>query len=126
MRIHDGEYTIGRILEDCRLTRRESAQPGIREVDGLDLNKLARRLEDLPVEETRRRRARLNAFYEEVLVSADPERGIPFTSCLMILAHYNIISETKSLRCVPLYFVAFTVAAFLQSPLILSMLTVVF
>lgn len=98
MRIHDDEFTIGRILEDCKLTRRESAQPGVREVDGLDLDKLARRLEDLPVAETRRRRARLNAFYEEVLVSADPARGIPFTACLMLLAHYNVISETKSLR----------------------------
>lgn len=40
----------------------------------------------------------MNIFYEEVLVSADLDRGISFTSCLMILAHYNVISDNKSLR----------------------------
>ncbi|KAG7131389.1 hypothetical protein HYQ46_009700 [Verticillium longisporum] len=32
------------------------------------------------------------------MVSADPDRGISFTTVLMILAHYNIISDSKSLR----------------------------
>lgn len=32
------------------------------------------------------------------MVSADVDRGINFTSCLMILAHYNIISDGKSLK----------------------------
>jgi voltage-dependent calcium channel len=40
----------------------------------------------------------MNVFYQEILVSADPDRGISFTSCLMILAHYNVIDDTKSLR----------------------------
>ena len=31
-------------------------------------------------------------------MSADPDRGISFTSCLMILAHYNVISDNKALR----------------------------
>ncbi|EAS31482.3 calcium channel subunit Cch1 [Coccidioides immitis RS] len=98
MRIYDGDFTVGRLLEECKLSRRESQQPHVRAVDGVDLDKLCRIIESLPVGAIRRRRARLNAFYEEVLVSADPERGISFTSCLMILAHYNVINDSKSLR----------------------------
>ena len=40
----------------------------------------------------------MNVFYQEILVTADPDRGISFTSCLMVLAHYNVINDTKSLR----------------------------
>jgi hypothetical protein len=40
----------------------------------------------------------MNTFYEEVLVSADPDRGIAFNALLMILAHYKVINDSKSLR----------------------------
>ncbi|KAL2389743.1 hypothetical protein RJ035_001939 [Blastomyces gilchristii] len=99
MRIYDGDFTVGRIVEDCKVHRRESNQaPYVRAVDGIDLDKLRRRIDRIPVQQIRRKRARMNAFYEEVLVSADPEKGISFTSCLMILAHYNVITDSKSLR----------------------------
>lgn len=99
MRIYDGDFTVGRIVEDCKVNRRESSQtPYVRAIDGIDLDKLQRRIDRIPVQQIRRKRARMNAFYEEVLVSADPERGISFTSCLMILAHYNMITDSKSLR----------------------------
>ena len=64
----------------------------------IDIKKLNRRLAELPVEQIRRRRARMNTFYEEVLVSADPDRGISFNTLLMILAHYKVISDNKSLK----------------------------
>src|SRR4051794_19849156 len=102
MRIYDGEFTVGRILEDCRVdqstvTRRNTdPMPGV--VDGVSLAALRRRLSQIPVHEIRRRRKKFNIFFEEVLVSADPDRGISFTSVLMILAHYNVISDSKSLR----------------------------
>ncbi|KAL1953208.1 hypothetical protein VTO42DRAFT_3392 [Malbranchea cinnamomea] len=98
MRIYDGEYTVGSILEDCRTSRRESGVPRAGNDYGVDLEMLARRLRGLPVEEIRKRRARLNSFYEEMLVSAHPEKGISFTTCLMVLAHYTIITDSKSLR----------------------------
>jgi voltage-dependent calcium channel len=40
----------------------------------------------------------MNVFYEEVLVSADPDKGIGFNSLLMILAHHKVINDNKSLR----------------------------
>jgi hypothetical protein len=67
-------------------------------VEGVDLDKLSKILRTLPVEDIRARRQKLNAFYEEVLVTADPVRGISFHSCLMLLAHYNVISDSKSLK----------------------------
>ncbi|KAI2929764.1 hypothetical protein CBS147321_4854 [Aspergillus niger] len=98
MRIYDGEFTIGQIMEECRVDKRDSLLAHRRVVDGLDLDKMARILRQIPTDVVRNRRQRLNAFYEEVLVSADPVRGISFHSCLMILAHYNVISDSKSLR----------------------------
>ncbi|KAJ5166794.1 uncharacterized protein N7482_005575 [Penicillium canariense] len=121
MRIYDSEFTVGAILDQCRETPRDSVhslhsmhnaiplraresvqslRPNGEKViaTGVDIKKLSRIIDRIPVNIIRQRRQRLNTFYEEVLVSADPERGISFHQCLMILAHYNIISDSKSLR----------------------------
>ena len=100
MRIYDGDNTVGRIIEDCKVNPRLS-DPGAKIIAGIDLDKLNRRLARIPVQRIRERRQRMNIFYEELLVSADPDRGISFTSTLMILAHYNVISDSKSLRYAP-------------------------
>ena len=104
MRIYDGDFTVGALIEDCRMTSRMSSTlpvdaPGDSKVE-IDLHKLNRRLAELPIDQIRRRRARMNTFYEEVLVSSDPDKGISFTTLLMILAHYNVINDNKSLRFV--------------------------
>lgn len=98
MRIHDDEFTIGRILEKCRVDLQEYPKSSQRVVEGVDLDMLSRILRRLPVETVNLRRQRLNTFYEEMLVSADAIRGISFHSCLMILAHHNVINDSKSLR----------------------------
>ena len=120
MRIYDGEFTVGAILEECRKDRRDSTASlhhsslhmrsqeslhrslgfnGENKIpDEVDYQKLSRIINRIPVKTIRERRQRLNIFYEEVLVSADPDRGISFHQCLMILAHYNVISDSKSLR----------------------------
>ncbi|KAJ5082292.1 hypothetical protein N7532_011335 [Penicillium argentinense] len=121
MRVYDGEFTVGAILEQCRSTPRDSVHSlhsslpmrsretlSLRDslnplqppdlAEGIDIEKLSRIVDRIPVDIIRERRQRLNTFYEEVLVSADPDRGISFHQCLMILAHYNVISDSKSLR----------------------------
>ncbi|KAF1814240.1 hypothetical protein P152DRAFT_480452 [Eremomyces bilateralis CBS 781.70] len=100
MRIYDGDFTVRRLIEDCRLPARQSVLPvdDPQERPEMDLKKLNARLAELPVQEIRRRRDRMNKFYEEVLVSSDPDRGIGFNSLLMILAHYKVINDNKSLR----------------------------
>ncbi|KAK0948694.1 calcium channel protein, partial [Friedmanniomyces endolithicus] len=101
MRIYDGDFSVRTLIEDCKLPDSgTSALP----VDGpsgsveIDLKKLNRRLADLPVQQIRTRRAHMNIFYEEVLVSADPDRGISFNALLMILAHYKVINDNRSLK----------------------------
>jgi len=101
MRIYDGDFTVRKIIEDCSVSRRVSELPveeyGPRHGE-IDLAKLNERLAKLPIKEIRKRRDRMNKFYEEVLVSSDPDRGIRFNDLLMILAHYKVINDNKSLK----------------------------
>ncbi|KAL1587082.1 hypothetical protein WHR41_04007 [Cladosporium halotolerans] len=105
MRVYDGDFTVGAFLEECQVDsplRRTNSLP----LDGamsyeprqLDLAKLNAKLNEIPVDEIQRRRVRMNTFYEEVLVSADPDRGIAFGTLLMILAHYKVINDNRSLK----------------------------
>lgn len=89
---------VPRILDECRVDKRDSLLAHRRVFEGVDLDKLERTLRKIPVNTVRERRKRLNEIYEEVLVSADPVFGVSFHSLLMILAHYNVISDSKSLR----------------------------
>ena len=98
MRIYKDEHTVHRILEDCQVDVRgmESPPPGV--IEGINLARLNERLDSINVEKIRQRRHRLEIFFQEVKVSANKDRGVNFTSCLMILAHHNIISDNKSLK----------------------------
>ncbi|KAK3330311.1 Ion transport protein-domain-containing protein [Apodospora peruviana] len=104
MRIYAQEDSVRTILEDVRgggdaaSIRHASIISASQYQTDVDLNKLNKRLAMIDVSKVRERRRRFNIFFEEVMVSADPERGISFTTVLMILAHYNIISDSKSLR----------------------------
>lgn len=103
MGIYDGDYSVRNILDDCQVKSRDFPRSSIRSgrvVEGIDLDMLNERLSTIPVAEIRRRRARMNIFHQEVLTSADHDRGISFNALLMILAHYNVISDTKNLRYV--------------------------
>lgn len=96
MHIYDGEHTVNRILEDCSVdTRGADPPPGV--VHGVDLARLNERLRTIDVASIRQRRTKLDLFFHDIMVDANAD-GIGFTSCLMILAYYNVISEGKSLR----------------------------
>ncbi|KAL8826799.1 MAG: hypothetical protein Q9170_007267 [Blastenia crenularia] len=98
MRIYDGDHSVGSLLADCKVDTRGMDPPPPGVVEGVDLDALNRRLATIDVAEIRRRRKRMELFFQEIMVSADVDQGINFTSCLMILAHYNIISDGKSLK----------------------------
>ncbi|KAF3215696.1 calcium channel protein [Orbilia oligospora] len=93
MRIYDGHYTVKSILKDCRVGP-ENDRLGI----GVDLKAFNQRLASLPVWKIRRQRHVYTRFVEECYVAADKERGISFTTVLLILAHYKLIVDNKSLR----------------------------
>jgi voltage-dependent calcium channel len=97
MRIYDGDFTVRALMEDC------SVEPGEiykrrRVVDGIDIDLLSARLRNVPVDEIRMRKQRMEVFYQEVMLSADPDKGVSFTTTLMTLAHYNVIEDSRSLR----------------------------
>jgi hypothetical protein len=97
MHIYGGEHSVNRILEDCRDNTRGTDSPaGV--VHGVDLARLNERIRTINVPEIRRRKKQLETFCTEIFISANVDRGINFTSCLMILTHYNVISDSKSLR----------------------------
>ncbi|EGO52888.1 hypothetical protein NEUTE1DRAFT_126315 [Neurospora tetrasperma FGSC 2508] len=103
MRIYESHDSVRQILEDVRgedtsSIRHASIISTTQFQTSLDLKKLNERISQIDVAKVRERRRRFNIFFEEVMVSADPERGISFTTVLMILAHYKIINDSKSLR----------------------------
>lgn len=100
MRIYDDEYSVHRIMEDCKKTRRQSELPVEESRKGveIDIHKLNAKLARMPHARVQERKRRLNVFYEEVLHSQNADSGISFNTLLMILAHYKIINDNKSLR----------------------------
>lgn len=102
MRIYTHENSVRQILEDIRdtqpMSRHASISTSVALNSNVDIKSLNRRLNEIDVLTVRERRRRYNLFYEEVMVAADPDKGISFTTVLMILAHYNIINDSKSLR----------------------------
>jgi hypothetical protein len=101
MRIYSQEHSVRRILEDIQsqpTSGRIVSMASMSSATGVNLKALNKRLAQIDPDEIRRSRARYNLFFEEVMVSADVDRGISFTTVLMILAHYNVISDNKSLK----------------------------
>ncbi|THV45502.1 hypothetical protein BGAL_0481g00030 [Botrytis galanthina] len=101
MRVYSHEDSVRRILEDIQTEPTSGRMNSISSPsasNGIDLKRLNERISQIDAGRVRRDRARFNLFYEEVLVSADPDRGISFTTVLMVLAHYNVISDNKSLK----------------------------
>ncbi|KAH7026510.1 Ion transport protein-domain-containing protein [Microdochium trichocladiopsis] len=101
MRVYDPDDSVGRILDDVRDERpisRHSSIVTTSALTGVNLEKLNDRLNQIDRRQVQERRRRFRMFYEEVMVSADIDNGISFSDVLMILAHYNLINESKSLR----------------------------
>jgi voltage-dependent calcium channel len=98
MRIYDGDFTVRAMIEDCSPQPGDPTKPLGKVVDGIDLGRLRERVNQIPIDEIQQRRSRINIFYQEVMLTADPDRGIPFTAVLFLLTHYNVITDSRSLR----------------------------
>jgi hypothetical protein len=66
------------------------------DIGNIDLRALRNCVDLLPIDEIRERRRNYNILYEEAIMSAD-DRGISFTSMLLMLAHYKFIDDNKAL-----------------------------
>ncbi|RFU33099.1 hypothetical protein B7463_g3252, partial [Scytalidium lignicola] len=101
MRIYPHEHSIGRILEDVQqqpTSGRIASIASASQATGVNIKLLNERLAQIDVRAIRASRARYNLFYEEIMVSVDHEKQIDFTTVLMLLAHYNVINDSKSLK----------------------------
>ncbi|KAF4630243.1 hypothetical protein G7Y89_g7894 [Cudoniella acicularis] len=101
MRIYSHENSVRRILEDIQSQPTSGRMVSMGTPSGstgVNLKALNKRLAQIDPQEVRRARARYNLFFEEIMVSADADRGVSFTTVLMILAHYKVISDSKSLK----------------------------
>ncbi|KAJ2905370.1 calcium channel subunit cch1 [Zalerion maritima] len=102
MRIYNHDDSVRQILDDIQQDESPSARhmslATTNACTGIDVEKLNKRIAEIDIVRVRERRRRFNIFFEEVMVAADPDKGISFTTVLMILAHYNIINDSKSLR----------------------------
>ena len=98
MRIYDEYHSVKTILQQCKLevdpTKVHTGAPT--DISNIDLHLLRNAIDRLPIEEIRERRRNYNILYEEAMISAD-ERGISFTSMLLMLAHYKFIDDNKAL-----------------------------
>lgn len=95
MSIYEYPHRIPDILDDIRVDPSTTGE-GI--IEGIDLDALNKRLSRINIHAIRRRRHQFKLFFEECLVSADKDYGVSFESVLLILAHYKIINDNKSLR----------------------------
>lgn len=101
MRIYDPEDSVHSILEDVRGADTRARHMSIVSANTsteVDLAALNKRLALLDVKKIRERRRQFNSFYGEIMAGVDVDQGINFTSVLMTLAQYNIITDNKSLK----------------------------
>jgi len=99
VRIYDEYHSVRTILQQCKLeadpTKVEAHNAA--GIGNIDLHRLRNSIDRLPVEEIQERRHNFNILYEEAMFSAE-DRGIAFTSMLLMLAHYKFIDDNKALR----------------------------
>ncbi|KAI1005582.1 Calcium-channel protein [Podosphaera aphanis] len=97
MKIYPSEHSVQQILKDVR----KSSVRGTSNLSGstaIDVKILNARIAQIDATVVRGARSRYNHFFEEVMVSANIDRGIAFSKVLMILAYYNVINYNKSLK----------------------------
>ncbi|KAI5291468.1 calcium channel protein [Ascosphaera aggregata] len=111
MRIYTGQFTVSQFVQESTFVKGENepmdtigpiiksipkASTNYKEVY-IDLGKLNRRVSRIPVKQIHKNRAKLEEFCEDVLVDSKV-KGISFSSCIMTLAHYNMINEWQSMQ----------------------------
>ncbi|POS87603.1 hypothetical protein EPUL_000935 [Erysiphe pulchra] len=98
MRIYPPEHSIHRILKDVRQNTAREISTTTGKHSEVNLKELNRRISMIDTEAVKRARNQFSMFFEEIMVSADVDRGISFTTVLMVLAHYKVIRDNKSLK----------------------------
>lgn len=101
MRIYKGDFTVRRIIEDCKVTTRGywAAGQSFGGTVELDLDLLNQRLSELPIEEIQQRRSQLRVLYEILMSLEGTDQGIHITTVLLELAYCKVVeNNSESMR----------------------------
>ncbi|KAF8962909.1 high-affinity cell membrane calcium channel [Flammula alnicola] len=96
VRIYPVEYSVNNILSVCRDPLDKQAWQS-RVVDGVDLSKLERIVDQIDFAEVRKRKTIYNRLYHEASISHEHGLGISFTDMLTLLAHHKLIVDAEAL-----------------------------
>lgn len=97
VRVYPVEYSVGNILSVCREPTDVSLRPKHNYVEGVDLEKLERILDQIDFAEVRKKKVVYNRLYHEASISHKPGLGISFTDMLTLLAHHKLIVDAEAL-----------------------------
>ncbi|CAG8439201.1 10106_t:CDS:10 [Funneliformis caledonium] len=111
VRIYQDEFLIPNLIKNTRVIKNlesgqlwgSSKQRSNLEVENLDIKKLEHSLSKINLNQVYKRRKIYNQLYQEALLSVEKdsngnEKGISFTSMLIMLAHYKLINDDKCLE----------------------------
>lgn len=94
VRIYPEEFSLPSFMANCRNTIDNGMSSG-----NLNLDALNSMTSMMDIQDIRMRRVSYKRLYTE-LMQCDNEKGVPFTSMLLILSHNKFVDENKSLGIV--------------------------
>ncbi|KAF9447124.1 hypothetical protein P691DRAFT_761036 [Macrolepiota fuliginosa MF-IS2] len=89
------EFSISNIISACSDNRQTSS--GLYDLQGLDLQKMAKILEKMDLVTIKRRKAAFSRLYHEVMMSNQLALGISLPDMLVLLAHHKLIVDREAL-----------------------------
>lgn len=90
MRIYDGNYTVGKLMDHARIEHRDGYQ--------VDYEALNGALSNLPKEYYQKQREKYDYLCMQAMMEAHPQKGISFHSLMLLIPLYKTMDENKCLR----------------------------
>ncbi|KAL1918646.1 uncharacterized protein VTP21DRAFT_2668 [Calcarisporiella thermophila] len=104
VRIYGDEYSVKRLVRDCSTPRAAMESQHFvvdrrmrLEQPEIDWRRLSAKLNELDQRTLHERRHLFNYLYQEAVCSEEQGKGISFTNMLLMLAHYKLVDDGKSL-----------------------------
>ena len=94
VRIYPDSFSCHTLINDAQTLSGPNGRADV----SLTARNLNHQLRFLPVNQIRANRRLLNNLYEEALMSSTSEFGLSFNSTLLLLAHYRLVDDNKSLE----------------------------
>lgn len=67
-------------------------------INQVDVARISRALKVVDFEEVKARKRTYNRLYHEAMLESHTEKGISFTQMLLLLGHYRLIENDRSLK----------------------------